>query len=65
MAAALASGAALTLIDEPVAGLDKASVVYLTEALDRLAGDPARVVIVAHYEVLPGVRWRNMVQLAA
>ena len=64
MAAALASGAALTLIDEPVAGLDKASVAYLAEALDRQADDPARTVIVALYEALPGVRWRSVVQLA-
>ena len=35
MAGALASGAPLTLIDEPVGGLDKPSVAYLGRALDR------------------------------
>jgi ABC-type transport system involved in cytochrome c biogenesis ATPase subunit len=57
MAAALASGAPLTLIDEPVAGLDKPSVNYLADALNAVAHAPARLVLVAHYESLPGVPW--------
>ena len=64
MAAALASGAPLTLIDEPIGGLDKPSVTYLAQALDALADAPDRIVLVAHYEALPGVRWRSTVQLA-
>ena len=63
MAAALASGAPLTLIDEPVAGLDKPSVNYLADALNALAQAPQRIVLVAHYEALPGVRWQSMVDL--
>ncbi len=63
MAAALASGAPLTLIDEPVAGLDKPSITYLAEALGGIAEVPQRIVVVAHYEPLPNVRWQSMVEL--
>lgn len=63
MAAALASGAAVTLIDEPTAGLDKPSITYLQSALDELAEQSERVVLVAHYEPLMGVRWRDVVVL--
>jgi ABC-type transport system involved in cytochrome c biogenesis ATPase subunit len=64
MAAALASGAALTLIDEPVAGLDKPSVSYLGQALAEAGRQPARLVVVAHYEALPGVPWESVATLA-
>ena len=63
MAGALASGAALTLIDEPVGGLDKPSITYLSKALAEVAAQPGRVVVVAHYEVLPGVPWGVVVDL--
>ena len=56
LAAALASGAALTLLDEPLAALDRASIAYLQHALAELAAAPSgRAVLVAHYEILPGV----------
>ncbi|CAN7576812.1 ABC transporter ATP-binding protein [Acidovorax sp. LjRoot117] len=64
MAGGLASGAALLLIDEPVAGLDKPSVNYLVQVLGRAAADPARLVVVAHYEPLPGVAWGRTLTLA-
>ena len=64
MAGALASGAPLTLIDEPVAGLDKPSAAYLCEALAQAAAQPGRAVLVAHYEALPGVPWQTVVELA-
>ncbi len=38
MAAALASGAPLTLIDDPIAGLDKPSVTYLDPGAEQLCG---------------------------
>ena len=63
LAGALASGAALTLIDEPVGGLDKPSVAYLGQALARAACEPQRVVVVAHYEALPGVPWGAVLDL--
>lgn len=56
LAAALASSAALTLLDEPLAALDRASIAYLQHALAELAAAPnERAVLVAHYEALPGV----------
>ena len=64
MAAALASGAPLTLIDEPVAGLDKPSIQYLARALTSVAAQPGRLVVVAHYETLAGVPWGTVVDLA-
>ena len=64
MAGGLASGAALLLIDEPVAGLDKPSVNYLVQVLAQAAADPARLVVVAHYEPLPGVAWGSTLTLA-
>ena len=66
MAAALASGAPLTLLDEPVAGLDKASVAYLLQALRQEASaprDPGRIVVVAHYDALGDLPWRHRIVL--
>lgn len=54
LTAALASGAALTLIDEPLAGLDTPSVRYLVAALTQTASNPGRWLLVAHWDVLPG-----------
>ncbi len=64
MAAALASGAPLTLIDEPVAGLDHGSVRYLCQALAATsAARPGRAIVVAHYEPLAGVPWGAVIEL--
>lgn len=63
MAGALASGAVLTLIDEPVAGLDKPSITYLAQAFNAFAHQPGRVLLVAHYETLAGVHWGQVLQL--
>lgn len=63
MAAALASGAALTLIDEPVAGLDRPSIAYLQQALAGAAAQAGRATVVAHYEALPGVPWVDEIVL--
>lgn len=65
MAAALASGATLTLIDEPLAGLDKPSASYLVDALSTAAHQPARLVVVAHHEVLPGMDAAQALHLGA
>ena len=54
MTAALASGAELTLIDEPLSGLDTPSIRYLVGALAQ-AATPSRWLLVAHWEPLPGV----------
>lgn len=73
LAAALASGAPLTLIDEPLAGLDLASARYLAHALSQLAeglgagekqgGSAQRVIVVAHDGLLEGVPWAAQCQL--
>ena len=66
LAAALASGAALTLLDEPVAALDKPSIAYLLQALEAEARTPpwpGRVLIVAHYDALGELPWRRMLLL--
>ena len=63
MAGALASGAPLTLIDEPVGGLDKPSAAYLGRALEQAVSLPGRLIVVAHYEALPGVPWGTVVDL--
>ena len=64
MAAALASGATHTLIDEPVAGLDRASVLYLQQALTDAAAQPGRALVVAHYAALDGVPWALVIALS-
>lgn len=64
MAGALASGAGLTLIDEPVAGLDKPSITYLAHALAQATTQTGRLVLVAHYETLPGVAWTRVIDIA-
>jgi ABC-type multidrug transport system ATPase subunit len=53
LAAAFASNATVTLLDDPFAALDGASIAYLMTLLERAASDPARASILAHYEA-PG-----------
>lgn len=63
LAAALSSGARLTLLEEPIAALDSQSIRYLCHALDTLGDELAhqpqspRWVIVAHWAPLDGVTW--------
>lgn len=63
MTGALASGAPLTLIDEPVGGLDKPSIRYLAQALASEASRQDRLTVVAHYEALADVPWGTVVDL--
>jgi ABC-type multidrug transport system ATPase subunit len=55
LAAAFASGAALTLLDEPFAALDRASIRLVLELLQEAASHAARAWLVAGYEAPPGV----------
>lgn len=65
MATAWASGAALTLIDEPFAALDKGSVRYVEDTLNEFTeqeqrerhGSAGRCVIVAHWDAMQHVDW--------
>ena len=50
LAAAFASGALVTLIDEPFAALDKASINFLLERLERVAHNTKRAWVIADYE---------------
>lgn len=50
LAAALASGATLTLLDEPFAALDKASISFVLACLQDVACHPTRAWVVAAYE---------------
>ena len=70
LAAALATGAALTLLDEPCAGLDPPSLAYLARALNdaaraaRAAHQPARALLLAGGQALEGLVVAGVIQLA-
>ena len=51
LTAAFASGAAVTLIDEPFSALDKASIGYLLDRLHTSAQNKLRAWVIADYEV--------------
>ncbi len=55
LAAAFASGAALTLLDCPFAALDKPSIGFVMALLNEASTQVARAWVVAHYEGLGGV----------
>lgn len=60
LAGALASGAPLTLIDEPTAALDRTAIDYLCRALEQGAAawqQQQRAVVMAHYEPLGNLPW--------
>ncbi len=63
LAAAFASGAALTLLDQPFAALDKASMGIITELLQEAASHPERAWVVADYVAPPGVPLARQVEL--
>ena len=55
LAAAFASGAALTLLDEPFGALDCVSIGVVLKLLKVAANHPSRAWVVAHYEAPAGV----------
>lgn len=63
LAAAFASGAALTLLDMPLAALDKASIGCVLALLQEVAADPARAVVVADYAAPAGVPLAGVIDL--
>lgn len=64
LAAALASGAPLTLMDEVFAALDTPSIRYLSQALQQAAAQaPQRWLLAAHWDALPGVPDARMLRL--
>jgi ABC-2 type transport system ATP-binding protein len=63
LAAALASGRPLTLLDEPTGGLDAPSIACLMDALARLAAHPSRAILVASSERLARVPLAGLIEL--
>jgi ABC-type multidrug transport system ATPase subunit len=63
LAAVLASGAALTLLDEPTAGLDAPSVDYLVQVLAAAAGQPRCVTLMVCGTWPPGLPRRSEIEL--
>ena len=63
LAGALASGATLTLLDEPFAALDKASIGFLLDILHEAAASTARAWVLADYQAPPGVPLAAQVDL--
>lgn len=63
LAAAFASGAALTLLDMPFAALDKASIGFVLGLLEEAAGDPVRVWVVADYAAPGAARLAGLIDL--
>jgi len=63
LSAALASGAALTLLDEPFAALDKTSIRCVLDLLREAASHPQRAWVVADYEAPVGVPLAQQIDL--
>jgi ABC-type multidrug transport system ATPase subunit len=64
LAAALASGAALTLLDEPFAALDRPSVNFLHAVLTDAARHPHRAFVIADHEAPAGIPLAACIDLA-
>lgn len=63
LAAAFASGAALTLLDMPFAALDKASKGFVLALLQDAAAHPTRALVVADYAAPAGVPLAGVIDL--
>ena len=63
LAAAFASGATVTLLDEPFAALDRASIHFLIERLANVALNTKRVWVIADYEVPQDLSVNFMINL--
>jgi ABC-type multidrug transport system ATPase subunit len=63
LAGALAAGAALTLLDDPFAALDKPSIGFVLAQLRAAASDTARVWVVAGYEAPADVPLAQVIDL--
>lgn len=63
LAAAFAAGATVTLLDEPFAALDMASIRFVMELLEEAAQHPARAWVIADYEAPKGLALAGIVDL--
>jgi ABC-type multidrug transport system ATPase subunit len=64
LAAAFASGAALTLIDDPFAALDRPSIKVVRELLEDAAEQATRTFVVADYAVPEGLAVTKVIELS-
>ena len=63
LAAAFTAGAALTLLDEPFAALDRPSITFVLTLLRQAAADPVRAWVVADYQAPPGLALASVLDL--
>jgi len=63
LAAAFAAGATLNLLDDPFAGLDKASINFVVKMLNQVAGNLGQTWVIALYEAPEGVPLAAVVEL--
>lgn len=63
LAAAFAAGARLNLLDDPFAGLDKASINFVVNRLNQAAANPAQAWVIALYEAPEGVPLAALIEL--
>ena len=63
LAAGLAGGASVTLLDEPFAALDAPSIRCVTAALVRAAAQPQRACVIADHQAPPGVPLSSVISL--
>lgn len=64
LAAAFASGASVTLLDEPFAALDKASINFLTERLETFKHSVDRAWVIADYEIPQNLTANSTINLS-
>lgn len=63
LAAALASGAPLTLLDDPFAALDKPSIQFAIRTLAQLGAHPTRAIVLATFDAPPGLPLVGLIEL--
>lgn len=63
LAAAFASGAAVTLLDQPFAALDKTSIDFVLDLLRHTVDHPDRAWVIADYEAPAGMRLAGVIDL--
>ena len=63
IAAALAAGTPLTLLDSPFSALDKASIGHLLEFFNAAAQHPKRAWVIAEYQPPPGIALAHTIDL--
>lgn len=63
LAAAFAADATVTLLDDPFAGLDKASIQFVCQTLTRLSASPQRAWVAAFYDTPPDLAATQVIDL--